>query len=157
MRPTVYVETTVVSYATARPSRDLIIAARQQITREWWVTCKDRFDVYSSELTIGEAAKGDPEYATVRVKQLACLPQLRTLDEATSLAQALLDAKAIPAGAEEDALHIAIAVVNGMNYLVTCNMRHIGSARMRHRIDDCCRITGFVPTVICSPAELMED
>src|SRR5437762_2844213 len=131
MKPTVYVETTVVSYLTARPSRDLVIAARQQITREWWATCRDRFEVYSSEHTTGEAAQGDPEFAAARLKELAALPQLKTSDEATSLAQRLLDAGAIPAQAEEDALHVAVAVVSGMDYLVTWNMRHIANATMR--------------------------
>jgi hypothetical protein len=135
----------------------LIIAGRQQITREWWAKCRDRFEVYSSEHTAGEAAEGDPAYAAARLKELASLHELKTSDEATSLAQRLLDARAVSANAEEDALHIAIAVVNGMDYLVTWNMRHIAGAAMRHRIEDCCRVAGYDPTIICTPTELMED
>jgi len=156
MKATVYVETTVVSYVTARPSRDLVIAGRQQLTRDWWATCRDRFEVYSSEHATGEAAEGDPEFAAARLRELAALPQLKTSNEAITLARRLLETGAVPAHAEEDALHVAIAVVNGIDYLVTWNMRHIANATMRHRIDDCCRTAGYDPTVICTPAALME-
>ena len=157
MKPSVYVETTIVSYLTARPSRDLIISARQQITREWWATSREQYEMYSSEHMDGEASKGDPKAAAERLEALQDLPRLKTTDSATVLAQRLLDVGAIPLEAEEDALHVAIAVVNSIDYLVTWNMRHIANATMRHKIDDCCREAGYDPTTICTPGDLMED
>jgi predicted nucleic acid-binding protein len=157
MKPTVYVETTIASYLTARPSRDLIIAARQRITRDWWTTSRERYELYSSEHMDGEASKGDPKTAAERLEALADLPRLKTTDAATVLAERLLDVGAIPVEAAEDALHVAIAVVNSIDYLVTWNMRHIANATMRHKIDDCCRESGYDPTIICTPGDLMED
>lgn len=156
MKPRVYVETTVVSYLTARPARDVVIAGRQQTTRDWWSNAAARFELVASELVFNEAAEGDAEAARDRLDVLKAVRPLDATQEAHALAQRLVDEGAVPAMAAEDAAHIAIAVANGIEYLVTWNYRHIANAASRSRIEAVCRNEGFEPVIICSPDELME-
>ena len=156
MKLKVYIETTIPSYLTAWPSRDLIRAAQQQITREWWQT-RDRFDLLVSQLVIEESSGGDPEAAKERVEALAGVPELRISEEATVLAGRLIEGVPLPDKAAVDALHIAVAVVGGVDYLLTWNCKHIANAAMRHRIEAVCRSGGYEPPVICTPVELMEE
>lgn len=156
MKPKVYLETTIVSYLTGWPSRDLIIAAHQQITRTWWQG-RTRFDLYVSQLVIQEAGKGDSEAAALRLQALKDIPVLELSPEARALARQLVTQGPLPEKAALDALHIGIAVVNGMDYLLTWNCTHIANAAMRHRIEATCRCIGYEPPVICTPEELMED
>ena len=156
MKPKVYIETTVVSYLTGWPSRDLIVAAHQQITREWWQG-RSRFDLYVSQIVIREAGGGDPEPAALRLKALEGIQVLELSSEALSLAKQLITEGSLPEKAELDSLHIGIAVVNGMDYLLTWNCTHIANAAMRHMIEAVCRSMGYEPPVICTPEELMEE
>ena len=112
MKPKIYLETTIPSYLTSRPSRDLVMAAHQQITREWWDTQHYAFDLFVSQMVLDEVSSGDPEAAARRLGLLKPLPLLNPHDEEAELAQALLKQAALPARAAADALHIAIAVVN---------------------------------------------
>lgn len=156
MKPTVYIETSVVSYLTARPSRDVVVAAYQEITREWWSSAAERFDLLASELVVAEAGAGDVQAARARLDVLETVALLDAGEDAVGLAQKLLDQAALPRTAAGDAGHIAIAVTNGVDYLVTWNFRHIANAAMRSRIEEVCREAGYQPPVICSPSELME-
>lgn len=156
MKPKAYIETTVVSYLTAWPSRDVVIAGYQQTTCEWWRHAADRFELVASELVINEASAGDVDAAQDRLTALESVTLLDATEEAAELAQQLIDAGAIPEKAAEDAGHIAIAVTNGIDYLVTWNCRHIANATMRSQIEQVCRHAGYEPTIICTPAELME-
>jgi hypothetical protein len=156
MKPKAYIETTVVSYLTAWPSRDVVIAGYQQTTREWWQDAADRFELVASELVINEAIAGDAIAAQDRLTALASITLLDATEEAAKLAQQLIDAGAIPKKAAEDAGHIAIAVTNGIDYLVTWNCRHIANATTRSQIERVCRDARYEPTIICTPAELME-
>jgi hypothetical protein len=156
MKPKVYVETTIISYLAARPSRDLIVAGHQQITHEWWQISRRNFGVVSSQLVAGEAGAGDPEAAEARLAFLAGLTLLEITEEALTLAQRLLQAKAIPQDFPEDALHVAVAVVNGTEYLLTWNYKHLANAGMRSKIEATCRELGYEAVVICTPEELME-
>ncbi len=156
MKPTVYIETSVVSYLTARPSRDIVVAAYQQITREWWRSAADRFDLAISALVLSEARAGDPQAARARMNALEDVPLVEATPEAENLAQRLIDEKAVPRQAADDAAHIAIAVTNGMSFLVTWNFRHIANAKMRSRIERTCTQAGYAPPVICTPSELLE-
>ena len=155
MKPTVYVETSVVSYLTARPSRDLVTAGYQQVTREWWSTAPERFDLVASALVVDEAGAGDPDAARSRLDALGAAVLLDATPEAEDLTRTLLDLGAFPHRAAEDAAHIAIAATNGVTYLVTWNFRHIANAAMRMRIEQACREAGYEPPVICTPSELM--
>jgi hypothetical protein len=157
MKPKAYIETTAVSYLTAWPSRDVVIAGHQQITRQWWTTAADRFELVASQLVIDEASAGDAEAARDRLAALASVALLDATDEALQLAKELVAANAIPEKAAEDAAHIAIAVTNGVDFLVTWNCRHIANAAMRSEIERVCRRAGFEPTIICTPDELMES
>jgi predicted nucleic acid-binding protein len=155
MKPKAYIETTVVSYLTAWPSRDVVIAGRQQTTRDWWQDAADRFELVASGLVVYEAGAGDSDAARARLATLESVTMLDATEEAAELAQQLIDSGAVPQKAAEDAGHIAIAVTNGVQYLVTWNCRHIANATMRSHIDRVCREAGYEPTVICTPSELM--
>jgi len=156
MKPKVYIETSVISYLTARSSRDIIVAANQQATQEWWQTRKPDFDVYISQLVIQEASWGDVEAISKRQEVLENLALLDISVEAVALAENLVKQRAIPEQAAEDALHIALATVNGMDYLVTWNFKHIANASMRANVELVCRLNGYEPPIICTPLELME-
>ena len=156
MNPSAYIETSVVSYLTARSSRDVVVATYQDVTREWWRSARTRFILFASELVVAEASAGDPDAARARLELLEPLPRLRASQHAMTLARNLLALGAVPRSAGDDAAHIAIAVTNGIDYLVTWNFRHIANATMRSRIDDVCRSAGYDPPVICTPSELLE-
>jgi hypothetical protein len=156
MRQRVYIETTIVSYLTARPSRDLIITAHQQITQEWWQTQRDKFDLFVSQLVIREVSVGDEEVARRRVETLEGVPLLELNQEALALAEDLIARGPLPRKAAEDALHIAIATVHGMDYLLTWNCKHIANAKMRSQIESICRFRGYEPSIICTAEELLE-
>src|SRR5947209_72113 len=130
-KPKVYVETTVVSYLTARPTRDVVITAHQQLTREWWEKAGQRFELIVSEIVLKEAAGGDAEAAAERLAHIASLPLVRTTDIVTRLSTSLVQDGAMPVKASADALHLAIATVHGMDYLVTWNCRHLANASIR--------------------------
>ena len=156
MKAKVYIETTVISYLTARPNRDVVIAGHQKITRDWWQTCRKRFDVVASQLVVREASAGDSRAAQERLAKLATLTLLEVTEEAVLLAQELVSTGAVPEKAAEDALHLAIAVTNGVEYLLTWNCKHLANATMRTKIEDVCRSAGYEPVIICTPEELLE-
>jgi predicted nucleic acid-binding protein len=155
MKPKLYVETSVISYVTARPSRDLIVAANQQLTQEWWDTRREQFDLYVSQLVVQEAEAGDVHAARRRLQALADLKLLELTEESLSLANHLVQEGPIPTKAVEDALHIALATWHGMDYLLTWNFRHLANATMRYRIERLCMAAGYDPPIICTPPELM--
>ena len=156
-KPSVYVETSIVSYLTARPSRDLIVAAQQTMTREWWRDAPERFVLVASELVFTEAAAGDADAARARLTALEMVTRLDTTEDAAPLTQRLLQLGAFPREAAADAAHVCIATTNRVDYLVTWNLRHIANAAVRSRIERACRKAGCEPPVICTPNELMEE
>lgn len=157
MKPKVYVETTVVSYLFGRPSRDVIVAAHQQITDEWWRTKRESFELFASQLVLRESQAGDKEMAQKRVLALEETQLLEVTEEALTLAERLISQGPLPRNAVEDAMHIAVAVVNGLDYLITWNCKHIANAKMRDRIGQVCRSLGYEPVTLCTPEELLED
>jgi len=156
MKAKVYIETSVISYLTSRPSQDIVIAGHQQTTRDWWATYRAQFDVVASQLVVQEASAGDPQAAQQRLVVLAELELLAVTAEAITLAHAWVEGGPLPTQAAEDALHIAIAVTNGIEYLITWNCKHLANASMRKDIDRICRLRGYEPIVICTPEELIE-
>jgi hypothetical protein len=153
----VYLETSFVSYLAARPSRDLVAAGRQQITVDWWYRHRGRFFLYVSGLVLREASLGDPSAAEARLAAVSGLPLLAASVEAEQLARTLLVTGTLPAKAQDDAAHIAIATVHGMDFLLTWNFRHIANAERREAVAAVCRTAGYAPPVICTPEELDED
>ena len=130
MESRVYIETTIPSYLTAWPSRDLVRAAHQQITREWWVN-RGAFELYSSRLVVQACQAGDPRAAADRLAALAGVPLLEQTAEAADLAKALVSGMPLPDRAVADALHIAIAAVHGLDYLLTWNCTDIANVTLR--------------------------
>jgi hypothetical protein len=157
MKPRVYIETSVISYLTSRPSRDLIVAANQQITRDWWETRRAEFELLISQLVVQEASAGDENAVSDRLRAIDEMPLLELDRDALALAEMLVKNGPIPQEAVEDALHIAVATVNGLEYLRTWNFRHIANATTRHEIERICRSQGYEPPVICTPQELLEE
>jgi len=155
-KPTVYLETSFVSYLTSRPSRDLVRAGRQQITREWW-NQRHGFESYISALVLSEAREGDPIAAQERLAALAGLPVLPVNEAANSLASTLVDQGAIPKEFVEDALHVALATIHGMQYLLTWNFRHLNNARLKTKLIRTVNDFGLECPTICSPEELSGD
>ncbi len=155
MKPRVYVETSVVSYLTARPARDIVIAGRQQSTRDWWAGAKERFELVISELVWEEAAVGDRDAAQSRLAAISPLPVIGATPEVARLARALVDAKAVSERAAQDAVHIAIAAVHRVPFVVTWNFRHIANAAARPRIEAVCRDAGIDPPLLCTPEQLV--
>ena len=153
MKPTVYVETTIPSYLTAWPSRDVVRAGEQQVTRDWWAR-RTEFELRVSSLVLLECGAGDADAAALRLAALDGVPVLAQTGEAETLADRLLREVPLPAKAAADALHIAVAAVNGVAYLLTWNCTHIANATLRPRIEAICRQSGYEPPVICSPKEL---
>lgn len=156
MEKRVYVETTVVSYLTAKPSRDIMIASHQEATRELWPELLTKYDAYISALVFEEAKRGDPDQAKMRLAAIEPFPLLDIDDEARSLAENFIAKKAIPAEYPEDALHIALAAVNGIDVLITWNFAHLNNPFTRKMIRQIVEGEGFVCPEICSPEELME-
>jgi len=153
----VYLETTVVSYLAAKPSRDVVVAGHQQSTQEWWEYRRQDFRVVASQLVLQEAGGGDVQVAQRRLDILQSVELLEITPDATALARALVENAAIPKTSLEDALHVAVAVVNRCTYLMTWNYRHLVGAGARARIEAFCRDKGYEPAIICTPEELLED
>lgn len=157
MKPKLYLETTFPSYLTSWPSRDLIIAGHQQITREWWKKRRRAFDLYISQLVIDEAKAGDDEAARERLKAIRGLPLLDITKEVESLAIRLLASQVIPSKASTDAAHIAIAAVHGIDYLMTWNCVHLANATITKTLERICGQEGFECPIICTPEELLGE
>lgn len=151
-----YIETSVISYLTARRNqRDLIVAAHQELTREWWENRRHDFTLFASAVVIEEALRGNEMFAQAR---MVLLEQMRLADVspvARDLAARLLLEAGLPAKANADALHIAVCAVNGVDYLLTWNCTHLANAFMIPRVNRICRAAGFEPPYICTPEELM--
>ena len=155
MARTVYLETSIISYLAARPSRDLVTAARQQVTREWWARRRTSFVVYVSEAVVAEARAGDRAAAKRRTEILAELPVLEITPQAVTLARAVADALQLPRRAAADAVHIATAAFHSIDFLLTWNSTHIANAELRPIVEPACRGSGYPPPILCTPDELM--
>ena len=152
---TVYIETSIVSHATARSSSDIQVAAIQQQAREWWSIERPKFELVTSQLVVDEAAAGDPTAAADRLKLLDGIPTVPIDDDVRSLARAIVSASIMPAKAAADALHVAAAAVAGVQYLLTLNCKHIANAHELPRIYRLLDDHGFGPLLICTPSEFL--
>ena len=150
----VYLETTIVSYLVASPTTDVIQAGHQEATRNWW-TARHRFELFVSRAVLTEAGRGNPEAAR-RLEAVRDIPNLQFGHEVAALSRNLIRGGTLPAKARLDAAHVAVAAVNGMDFLLTWNLRHLANAALRGKIEQACRKAGFVPPIICTPEELME-
>jgi hypothetical protein len=153
--PLVYIETSVISYLTARPASVGLVSVQQAITQRWWRERSTAFSLFCSQLVVNEARRGDPTAAALRLSMLDAVAHLEATPEAKQIAHAILDAGLVPPKAPEDAFHIAIATAHGMDYLLTWNCRHIANVEIRRGLSACCAELGYDPPDICTPAELM--
>jgi hypothetical protein len=151
----VYVETSIVSHATAWPSADIQIAALQAQARKWWSIERPNFELVTSQLVLDEASAGDPVAAAERLKLLDGLPIVPINDEVRTLARAIVAASIMPPNAAADALHVAAAAVAGVQYLLTLNCRHIANAHELPRVYRLLDDHGFGHLLICTPAEFL--
>ena len=154
-KPTVYIETTIPSFLTARPSGDLIAAGRQLLTRQWWEKNRLEYDLFVSEIVLDESGKGDPNAARLRLDVLEGLPLLKVDEPALVLTRAILKSGVIPGKAAADAGHVAVAVRYGMDFLLTWNCAHIANAAIWAPLSDLVQRDGYRLPIICTPDELL--
>ena len=154
--PTVYVETSVISYLAARPSGDPLTRERQRATQRWWAN-RARWDLVISSAVMIEAMKGDHGYAVRRVELLADIPAVRMTAPVRALAHQLLLRSPLPADARVDAEHIALATVNGFEYLVTWNLKHIANPVIERKVAEICRSLNYEPPRIRTPETLLAE
>jgi predicted nucleic acid-binding protein len=152
-----YLETTVVSYFTARPSRDLLVAGHQEATRELWPMLTAEYETYVSALVFAEAGRGDEGQAQARLTAIAPFRMLDADEESHTLAKMILDGRGIPREFPEDALHLAIAAVNGLDVVVTWNFAHMNNPFTCMMIRQIVENEGYRCPEICSPEELLEN
>ena len=155
-KPSVYVETPIISYLTARPSPSLFTAACQQITTDWWEERRSGFELFTSEIVVLEARSGDPDAVARRLTILEGIRVLILTDKAKELARRFVLERAIPRKAQADALHIAAAAVHRMDYLLTWNCRHINNPEIKPAIREVCESRGVFCPEICTPIEILE-
>ena len=153
----VYIETTIPSYLTARPSRDIVQAARQQLTREWWDVERRNYDLCISQIVLDEAAAGDAEAAQRRMAVIDTLPLLDLTFEVDGLAGTIMQSGLLPASASRDAVHIAVTAVHQVHFLLTWNCRHIANATISRDLQHIIMSAGYDVPVICTPEELLGD
>ena len=153
MKSLVYIESSVISYLTARPSNDLVKSARQAITEEWWKD-RARFDCFVSALVEEEISRGNPEAAQRRVDVTDKIDNLSISSNAKEIAEILISTGAVPENSEEDALHIGIAAAHGVHFLLTWNFKHINNAEKKSQIYKTIEELGYIAPVLCSPEEL---
>jgi len=154
MKRRVYVETSVISYLTARPSRTIIGAAHQQITQAWWER-RNAYELLISQVVRQECASGDAQAAARRLIALEGLDVLAVTEEMMHLAGELLAQQIVPAKAVEDSLHIAVATLHQVDFLLTWNCRHIANPIIQEGIADYLERHGLFLPIICTPEELL--
>lgn len=150
----VYIETSVISYLTARPSKNVIEAGHQQSTYLFWDRNR-QFDLFASELVLAECSAGDSDAAGKRLAALQGIPLLEITAQCIELAKDLVLTGIVPTKASEDALHISIATVHFADYLLTWNCRHIANPEIQARIAHNFRLKGLFLPFICTPEELI--
>ena len=156
MKPKLYLETTIPSFHAARRSRNIITAAKQSITRQWWSARRHDFTLFVSDVVVAEAAAGNSEVARRRLRLIAGVEALEITTSAQELAEQLLRQGPLPEKAAVDALHIAVSAVHDIDFLLTWNCKHIANAAMRNKIEEVCRRMGYTAPIMCTPEELME-
>lgn len=157
MSETVYIETSIVGYLTVRPSNNLVLMANLEVTQEWWDLRRNQFTLYISQVVLDEVARGDAEMATRRLEILRDFPSLDVNQAVQDLAVEFLTKSSLPPKAANDALHIAVATVYGLDYLLTWNCRHIANAQIQKKLSQISSAAGYELPTLCTPYELMGE
>ena len=153
----IYIESTIPSYLVARPARDLIQAARQQLTKDWWEFKRAAHELFTSQVVLDEIAVGEPAMARLRLESLQTVPLLPVTEEAKDLARKILDSGLLPTTADRDAVHIALASAYNLDILLSWNCRHIANAAIQARLRRLVGANGFELPVICTQEEFMNN
>lgn len=157
MSETVYIETSILGYLTARSTTNLILAANIEVTREWWKSRSSAFTLYVSQVVLDEAARGDAEISLKRLEIVNGLPLVDLNQSVLNLAAQFLSRSNLPSKASDDAVHIAAATVHGLDYLLTWNCKHIANAQIQRKLEEISLDFGYQLPVICTPYELLGD
>ena len=156
MSETIYVETSIIGYLTARTSNNLILMAHMEATKKWWNTRRNYFELYISQTVLDESARGDVEIAKQRLEILNEFPLLEVNEIVEDLAAQFLSKSSLPPKAADDAIHIATATVYGLDYLLTWNCKHIANAQIQKKLLQISFNAGYELPTICTPYELIE-
>ena len=156
MSETIYIETSILGYLTARSTNNLILAANMKVTQDWWDSRRSSFVLYTSEVVWDEAAQGDPEIADQRLSLLQPLMLLDITESAKALGKYFLQQSNLPSKASNDALHMAVATVYGLDYLLTWNCKHMANAQIQRKLSQISSDFGYYLPTICTPYQLMK-
>jgi predicted nucleic acid-binding protein len=151
----VYLETSFISYLVSRPSRDLIVAANQRLTLNWWENRRTEFDLYLSQPVLDEIRAGDAQASRERLDLIQGIPFLDFNQDVVDLAKELMEKELFPPKSKNDALHVAVATIHVMDFLLTWNCRHIANAEIIDQLERICLLKGLKLPRICTPAELL--
>jgi hypothetical protein len=154
---TVYIETSIVSYLRQRPSSQVVTAARQLLTHQWWDNERGNYELVTSQYVLDEASAGDPALAAERLQSLDGIPLLPLDPQIGDLANEIISRAILPAKAAIDALHIAMVAHHRIQYLLTWNCKHIANAKILPRLHDVLTELGFPIPIICTPEEMVDD
>lgn len=157
MAKRVYIETTIPSYLAAWPSRDLLQAARQQITHQWWNANRQNFELCTSQIVLDESQAGDLSAAQDRMRFLDDLPLLSLSLDVNEVAKAIMESGLLPLKAARDAVHIAVSSVHRVDILLTWNCRHIANAAIMKELAEIVERCGHELPILCTPEELLGD
>jgi len=157
MSESVYIETSILGYLTARSTRNLILAANTEVTKEWWDSRRSEFTIYISQVVLDEVSRGDREIATKRLEILNGVPLVELNQSVRSLSAQFLTRSNLPPKASDDAVHIAAATVHRLDYLLTWNCKHIANAQIQRKLAEISLDFGYQLPVICTPYELLGD
>lgn len=157
MTETIYIETSILGHLTARPSQNVILIANMEITRQWWEDHKHKFDLYISQIVLDEVAQGDQEIANKRLELVKDFPLLNIDQSAKNLALTFLNQSNLPPKASDDALHIAIATIYELDYLLTWNCKHIANAQIQRKLAQISLDFGYKLPILCTPYELIGE
>ena len=157
MAKRIYIETTIPSYLAARPSRDLLQAARQQITHTWWNDARHHYDLCISEIVLDEVASGDADAAHRRLTLLHEIPLLDLTDTVNDVAKDIMASGLLPQEATRDAIHMAVSSVHGIDILLTWNCRHIANAAIIKELHIIVANSGYGLPILCTPQELIGE
>ena len=155
--PTLYVETSIVSYLRGQPSGHVVAAARQLLTQRWWAAERSNYELVTSQYVLDEAADGDSALAQRRLEALTDVPILPIEEAILEIAEEKLRKAILPRSASVDALHIAMVAHHHVDYLLTWNCTHIANARILPKVFDVLDRVGLARPIICTPEELLND
>jgi hypothetical protein len=154
---TLYVETSIVSYLRQRPISQVVMAARQLLTHQWWDEERRNYELVTSQYVLDEAGEGEPSLAAARLELLKGIPLLPLDPGIVVIADEILSRAILPPKAPIDALHIAVVAYHRIQYLLTWNCKHLANARILPRVHEVLADLGYPIPIICTPEEMVSD